>query len=167
MTKITIEKYSEKYFNDIATLVYELQDYFVEIDSFKQRKPFDSITEAQQLVQQILEDVKEMNGVLFVASFDEQVVGFVQGIINDHNGEVMHNLTHKQSKDAWIGFLFVKPEFRSQNIGKSLIDTIKDFFKQNNCDTMRLIVSSDNHKAIEIYENYGFKTTDLKMSLDL
>lgn len=57
--------------------------------------------------------------------------------------------------------LYVKSEFRGNNIGKKLVERIIDDAKSENYSKMRLDTIKDRMgKAVEIYENLGFKEID-------
>jgi ribosomal protein S18 acetylase RimI-like enzyme len=61
--------------------------------------------------------------------------------------------------------LYVDEEFRGQGWGRKLLDEMKNYFAQNNCDSMRLLTLSGNASTIKIYEKYGFKVHEAEMRL--
>lgn len=145
----------------------QLQEYFSEIDSFKECRIFTSTSEAADYMRQAIQDVNDMQGAIYVAEYQNSIVGFIQGIITNHSDEVMHNLSHVKSTDGWIGLLFLDPKYRGKGIGQLLLNKMKSYFQMNNCNTMRLKVASDNKLAIGVYAHYGFKQNDIEMILDL
>ena len=50
-----------------------------------------------------------------------------------------------------------------QKIFQKLMDKIKIYFENKGCDTLRLLVLSDNTHAIEIYKKYGFIKHEVEM----
>ncbi len=165
MNDFKIRIYEDRDFQEVVELMTVLHDYFVGLDDFDELKPFSTKQSAEAYIEHALRDVREMNGALFVADYEGEVVGFVQGVIKRHDDEVMYNLTHHLSVDGWIGLLITKPDFRSKGIGKALINQMKDYFKKNNCTVMRLFVASNNQLATDVYTKYGFKATDQKMGV--
>jgi ribosomal protein S18 acetylase RimI-like enzyme len=109
-----------------------------------------------------------MSGVVFVAINEGgEVVGFVQGIINGHKNDIMHNLSHNQGKDGWIGLLIVDEEYRNKGVGKKLLGQISDFFTKSGCSSVRLKVSNKNGRAIKVYKSLGFSERDFEFAKKL
>ncbi len=163
----SIRQYNTEDYDHVVGLMTSLQSHFANVDSFGEMRTFSSVDEAKAYFDQGLKDVKEMNGATFVALTDNQIVGFVQGITTTHEGEVMHSLGHKKSKEGWIGLLFVDSRYRGQGIGKKLLDEIKADFVSKQCESIRLLVMSDNSDAVAIYKKYGFQPKDIEMVLPL
>lgn len=152
---------------DIDRMQFELQKYFSEIDQTHESLPYKDMDDAHRYMQKMLDDVKNMNGKVFVSEEDGQVVGFIQGVIIEHRkgDDEIYDLSHKPSKDGWIGLLFVKPEFRGSGVGRELLDKMKEYFKSEECTSIRLLVLSDNIHAVNVYEKSGFLRHDLEMVL--
>ena len=155
--------------NDIVEMQFELQEYFSEIDRTHDSLPYKSIEDARQYMQKMIDDANNMDGKIFVAEEKDQIIGFVQGVIIKHEkgDDVFYDLTHKPSKEGWVGLLFVRPEYRGRNIGQNLLNEIKNYFKSKNCTSMKLLVLSDNKHAIAVYEKNGFMRHDLEMTLKI
>lgn len=154
---------------EIDKMQFELQKYFSEIDQTRESQSYKDINDAHRYMQQMLNDVKNMNGKVFVAEEKGQVVGFVQGVIIEHKkgDDEIYDLSHNPSKEGWIGLLFVKPENRGSGIGRELLDKMKNYFKSEKCTSVRLLVLSDNTHAISVYEKSGFLRHDLEMVLKI
>ena len=152
---------------DIDRMQFELQKYFSEIDRTHESLPYKDMDDAHRYMQKMLDDVKNMNGKVFVSEEDGQVVGFIQGVIIEHRkgDDEIYDLSHKPSKDGWIGLLFVKPEFRGSGVGRELLDKMKEHFKSEECTSIRLLVLSDNIRTVNVYEKSGFLRHDLEMVL--
>ncbi len=152
---------------DIDRMQFELQKYFSEIDRTHESLLYKDMDDAHRYMQKMLDDVKNMNGKVFVSEEDGQVVGFIQGVIIVHKkgDDEIYDLSHKPSKDGWIGLLFVKPEFRGSGVGRELLDKMKDYFKSEECTSIRLLVLSDNIRTVNVYEKSGFLRHDLEMVL--
>ena len=152
---------------DIDRMQFELQKYFSEIDRTHESLPYKDMDDAHRYMQKMLDDVKNMNGKVLVSEEDGQVVGFIQGVIIEHRkgDDEIYDLSHKPSKDGWIGLLFVKPEFRSSGVSRELLDKMKEYFKSEECTSIRLLVLSDNIHDVNVYEKSGFLRHDLEMVL--
>lgn len=104
----------------------------------------------------------------FVAKDEHgKVIGFIQGIINDHKDEAMHNLAYLQGKDGWIGLLIVDELYRNQGVGKQLLERISAFFDEAGCSFVRLKVSRNNTHAIEVYKSLGFSERYIELAKNL
>ena len=116
-------------------------------------------------MQQMINDSENMNGAIYVAEESGQVVGFIQGVIIDHQPgqDVVFDAVHAPRKDGWIGLLYVKPEQRGSGIGRALLDEMKRYFQSKNCDTLRLKVLSGNQSAMAFYEKYGLTAREVEM----
>ena len=95
----------------IDRMQFELQKYFSEIDRTHESLPYKDMDDAHRYMQKMLDDVKNMNGKVFVSEKDGQVIGFIQGVIIEHKkgDEDIYDLSHNPSNDGWIGLLYVKP----------------------------------------------------------
>lgn len=153
--------------NDIVEMQFELQEYFSEIDRTHDSLPYKSIEDARQYMQKMIDDANNMDGKIFVAEEKDQIIGFIQGVIIEHEkgADTFYDLTHNPSKEGWVGLLFVKPEYRESGTGQQLLDEMKNYFISKNCTSIRLLVLSDNKHAIAVYEKNGFMRHDLEMIL--
>jgi ribosomal protein S18 acetylase RimI-like enzyme len=117
-------------------------------------KPFDPTIKQEGKIEYYnipeLIDSKNIN-LIIVENEDNKVVACGYGEIKD-SPKFM-----KETKFGYIGFMFVLEEFRSQGIGKLILDEIFKWFKENNIKEITLKVYSENINAIKRYEKYGFK----------
>jgi len=118
----------------IDEMQFELQKYFSEIDKTNESLPYKNIEDAHQYMQQMINDVKSMNGKIFVAEEINQIIGYIQGVIIEHKkGEdKIYDLSHNPSKEGWIGLLYVKTKYRGGGIGQKLLDKMINYFKAKN-----------------------------------
>jgi len=93
-------------------------------------------------------------------------------IVGTHNNEIITSgyakivdaqPYHKNSKYTYMGFMYVKPEFRGQGVIQSLIEKLKTWSKSKNIFEARLEVYNDNVSAIKAYENNGFNRHMIEM----
>lgn len=167
MKNVTIREYVASDFDKIVDLMMMLQSYFKEIDISGEKVEFENRESAEEYVRKALKDDNDMDGKLFVAESESKIVGFIQGVIIEHNKDVMFKLTHRKRKDGWIGLLFVNPDVRGKGVAQLLIGDIREYFKNNDCVSMRLKVDSNNKLAMSVYNKYGFKPGDLEMAIKI
>ena len=73
----------------------------------------------------------------------------------------------KHSNHAYLGFMYVLPEYRGKGINKKIIDVLKNWAASQNINEFRLEVYYDNTPAIKAYEKIGFSKYSLEMRFNL
>jgi len=73
----------------------------------------------------------------------------------------------KHSHYAYLGFMYVVPEYRGKGINKKIMDVLKDWAAAQNITEFRLEVYCDNAPAIKAYEKFGFSKYFLEMRFNL
>lgn len=99
--------------------------------------------------------LKTGDGLLLVATRDEQIVGTVMGGYDGHRG--------------WVYSLAVLPQVRRRGIGTALCRHLEQLLRDRGCLKLNLQVRSDNSEVIAFYETLGFaieQRTSLGKRLD-
>ena len=73
----------------------------------------------------------------------------------------------RHSSHAYLGFMYVLPEYRGQGINKRIIDALKNWAAIQNITELSLEVYYDNVSAIKAYEKIGFSKYILEMRFNL
>ena len=73
----------------------------------------------------------------------------------------------KHENHAYLGFMYVLPEYRGKGINKQIIDSLKKWAASQNISEFRLEVYYDNDPAIKAYEKIGFSRYMLEMRYNL
>lgn len=68
---------------------------------------------------------------------------------------------------AYVGFMFVKPEYRGKGVSNQIIGQLKNWAKSRNLDELRLEVYEDNDSAMKAYEKFGFKKHLVEMRMEI
>lgn len=97
---------------------------------------------------------------VLVAVEDENVVGLLAYIFRMISGKVVVD-----RKVMFIESLAVDEKYRSQGIGRALLDRAKEVYKEKGCDSLELQVNARNRKAWDIYKKYGFREKSVNMEL--
>lgn len=162
---MTIRPFHPKDRAAIDKLAIKLHAYFAQVDNTAESLSFASPRDAHDYMQRMIDDSENMNGAIYVAEENGEVVGFIQGVIIDHQPgqDAVFDAVHAPRKDGWIGLLYVEPEQRGSGIGRTLLDEMKRYFQSKNCDTLRLKVLSGNQRAIAFYEKYGLTAREVEM----
>ena len=77
-----------------------------------------------------------------------------------------HYIQHEHH--AFLGFMFVRPDYRGRGLNKVLIDHLTGWAKAIGLSEIRLTVYSTNEPAIRAYEKAGFAPyiTEMRLNLD-
>ena len=166
---MTIRPFHPKDRAAIDKLAIKLHAYFAQVDDTAESLSFASSRDARDYMQRMIDDSENMDGAIYVAEKNGQVVGFIQGVIIDHQPgqDAVFDAVHAPRKDGWIGLLYVESEQRGSGIGRALLDEMKRYFQSKNCDTLRLKVLSGNQRAIAFYEKYGLTAHEVEMAKKL
>lgn len=68
---------------------------------------------------------------------------------------------------GYLGFMYVKPEFRGQGINKTLLDSLINWGKAKGISDFYLDVYAENASAISAYEKAGFTPSIIEMKLNI
>ena len=156
-----IIEYEEKYLEDVRDLLTELEEYLVSIDEDELDRVHPEYHEKMALVD--LKDVKENDGICYLAIVDNKVVGLIMGTIPPF-GEYDY-LDYKCPKRGIITELIVTSKIRSKGVGKELMRTLEDYFKSKGCEYALVDVFAYNKLGIGFYDKYGYHPrmhTDIK-----
>jgi ribosomal protein S18 acetylase RimI-like enzyme len=162
-----IRDYKKEDFSELCALMNEFNDYIVSVDTEKIVKSFSSQADTESYTNQTIKDADERNGFIYLAEEHGDVIGFIQGIVDNNNKDVLYKLSHTPFSDGWIGELYVKSEYRGRGIGKKLVKEAHEYFRKHGCRFVRLLVLNDNSETVKIYKNLGFKVRDLELTNEL
>lgn len=93
---------------------------------------------------------------IFVATENNKIVGFI-------TGEILKKKAWYNVQLGEINNIFVLKEYRQKGIGKKLIETIINSFKEEGITNIQLYTFSNNTDAIKFYEKIGFKKYNVQM----
>lgn len=115
-----------------------------------------------------IEEAKEIFGrfsaypnySLYAAAIGNKIVGTFELLIMD-------NLAHKGRKSGIVEDVVVSDEYRSQGIGKKMMEYAMEICKKNKC--YKLTLSSNIHRegAHKFYEKLGFKKHGYSFLIEL
>lgn len=110
-------------------------------------------------------DLDEMiqldNARVIVAEHNSKVVG--SGFVHIRKGR--HYL--KNEYHAYLGFMYIDPEYRGQGLNKKIVDELILWAKTKELDVVCLTVFAENKSAIRAYEKAGFHQNLIEMRLNL
>jgi len=104
--------------------------------------------------------VNDPNSICFVAeNSDSKLVGYFAA--SDKS------ISYRKSKYLEVDNMGVMPEYRSQGIGKELMDECKRWAKEKGYQKLFVNSYYKNEKAIKFYKRCGFGEIDVSLELNI
>ena len=104
------------------------------------------------------ENLLNQNYVYYVAEIENQVVGF----ITFHTQKLLHHC----GIVGEIQELYVAQNFRNQQIGKFLVNKVKDYAKTHKLKSIEVTSNKLRTENVYIYEHLGFKLSHNKFTIN-
>ncbi|MCL9807640.1 GNAT family N-acetyltransferase [Flavobacterium amniphilum] len=125
-------------------------------------RPFDNtLKEGEIHYYNLLELIKSEKATVIVADVNNEVVG-------SGYAKILKAKPHqKYSEYAYLGFMYVKPEFRGQGINQKILQHLIAWSKEQNLTEVRLEVYDENVIAKNAYLKAGFKSNLLEMRMEI
>ncbi|MFI5132172.1 MAG: GNAT family N-acetyltransferase [Chitinophagales bacterium] len=145
-----------------ATLSDLEQLYIFEQNIIQAERPFDPTLKRERTnYYDLKEMITAVHVEVVVAESDNRIIGSGYARIEKSKTYLQH------SNHAYLGFMYVLPEFRGKGINKRIIETLQDWAMLQNVPELRLEVYYENINAIKAYEKIGFSKHMLQMRLKL
>ena len=123
-------------------------------------RPFDSQLKSGDIIYYDLEQlIADEKSLVVVAENDENLCacGYVW---------IKSSKTYfKYDEYAYLGFMYVTPEFRGKGIVQLIINYLSDWSKAKGVCELQLDVYDQNEPAIRAYEKLGFRKSTLMMRM--
>ena len=133
-----------------------------EQDLIKAERPFDSTLKPDPIKYYDLKSLLTSPlAEVVVAESDNKIIASGYARIDKSKPFLKH------SQHAYLGFMYVVPEYRGQGINKKIMDVLKDWAVSQNITEFSLEVYYDNISAIKAYEKIGFSRYILEMRYNL
>ncbi len=122
----------------ISKLLYES---FLEYQKDYTSKAFAATAIDSKTVRQRMEE-----GPVWVATINDKVAGTASLVIGND--------------EMYVRGMAVHPKYRGKKIGWALLENIEIFAKENDCTRLILYTTPFLHKAIKLYETFGFRRSN-------
>ena len=104
------------------------------------------------------ENLQNLNYVYYVAEIENQVVGF----ISFHTQKLLHHC----GIVGEIQELYVVQNFRNQQIGRILVNKIKDYAKTHKLKSIEVTSNKTRTEDVYIYESLEFRLSHNKFTIN-
>jgi GNAT superfamily N-acetyltransferase len=74
---------------------------------------------------------------------------------------------YKHKRYAYLGFMFVKDNWRGKGVNKMIIEALKAWALEQGINEMRLEVYNENEQALKAYEKAGFVRYMIEMRMGI
>ena len=98
---------------------------------------------------------------LVVAVSEDKVIGSGYARIENAKPYLKHH------QHAYLGFMYVVPEYRGKGVNKIIIDALAKWSAAKNITELRLDVYQNNTGAVKAYEKAGFSKHMIEMRMGL
>ena len=153
-----ITEYSSQYDDKIKELLEELQEHLIQIDKEEYSKIDDNYKE--EYFHKTLDEIDKYQGKMYLYKENEEIVGFVVGLIN--NDEIV-SYDYKAPKTGRITELIVSSKYRKKGYGSILLSSMEEYLKSIGCQDILLGVFAYNESAINLYEKNSYHTRLVEM----
>ncbi|MDE0581679.1 GNAT family N-acetyltransferase [Planococcus sp. A6] len=113
---------------------------------------------SSEKVESLVQPLLDKGGFYFIAEEKDEILGWV-----------LAGTTKDQFTEKPIGFiyeLYLRQQYRGKGYSKRLMNAAIDHFQEDGYTEVRLSAKAEN-PAVHIYENMGFTTRTVSMSLNL
>ena len=143
--------------NDDLEILFKFEQGVIEAE-----RPFDPTLKNGRIHYYDLSEMINSDEVeLLLAEVDGVVVG--SGYARIEKSKIFH----KHPNHAYLGFMYVRPEYRGKGINSKIIYALQSWSLTKNISELRLDVYYDNVQAIKAYKKIGFLNYLIQMRLGL
>lgn len=160
---INIREYEAKDFDQILPLADRFEDHLIAIDDMGRLKREEGF--AEKYLMFTLQEIEQKGGIFYVACDGEKIIGGVIGVHEENSPQL--TVEQGERKCGRVTELYLEEEYRGQKIGKMLMETIENYFRENNYDDIVIEVLKPNTNAHGFYEAQGYKDRAIEMLKEL
>ena len=104
-----------------------------------------------KLAQQFYEELVNGKRITYVYTCDNEFIGEISLVFDMNDSDYTI-----EKQRIYVSRLLVKPDYRRQGIGRSLVNHVVETAKQMNYKEMSIGVDLDNYPALKLYIEAGF-----------
>lgn len=141
---------------DLETLL-EFEQNIITVE----REYDDSLKEGKISYYDLKELILAKSAEVVVVEYDNKIVGSGFAEIRESKSFYAHDY------HSYLGFMYVDGNYRGQGVNKLILDSLKQWSKDNDITYFSLDVYAENKAAIKAYEKVGFKNSLIEMTMSL
>ena len=128
----------------------------------KTERPFDKTLKPGNITYYNIEKlIQSKKSEVIVAILNNELIGSAYISIKKAKPYLDH------SEYAYLGFMYIVPEFRGKGVNKLIIDELKLWAKSKEIFELRLDVYDGNESALKAYEKAGFSRHLINMRIGI
>lgn len=144
---LTTKLIHEKDINDVYLMMIDLYEHL-------NKNGFALKLNEEKIVKSIIENTVNSKFMKIILAYvDGELAGFINFALAQFNPKF---IKHNEKFIGNITELYVKQDFRGNNIGSTLLKEAEDFFKEKNITVIQVNTMFSNVDAIKFYKNNGF-----------
>lgn len=145
-----------------ATLIDLEQLLAFEQDIIKTERPFDPTVKPDPVnYYDLASMIRSPHIEVVVGEIDNKIIASGYARIDKSQPFLKHEY------HAYLGFMYVVPEYRGQGINRKIMAVLKNWVVSQSISEFRLEVYLDNVSAIKSYEKFGFNKHMIEMRFNL
>lgn len=102
----------------------------------------------ERYAMQIRWSIEDDYAQAYVAENNGEVIGYVYGMVMSLTAEMFID-----ERAGMVGDIYVKPEYRGQGVGKSLMQAMKDWFKLRGVSQYEWYVAVFNERGVRFWQD--------------
>jgi ribosomal protein S18 acetylase RimI-like enzyme len=157
---ISIRPYAANDQLALQQLMAELQNHLSDMDPLKRIRNIEDF-DAAQYIDHLLDKVGNDKGKIFVAEEQDKLIGFIAGAIPNEDPD--DALDHYPAKEGSIIELVISQEYHGQGTGRALMEKMEEYFREKNCEYIRVGCFAQNTNTHAFYEKRGYADRHVEM----
>ncbi|WP_420582364.1 GNAT family N-acetyltransferase [Reichenbachiella sp.] len=138
-------------------ILYEFEQGII-----KAERPFDPTLKADPINYYDLKELVESDRASVVVAEDQGKI-----VASGYANIIEAKDFFKHARYAYLGFMFVMPDYRGKGLISQILDELKSWSKALGINEIRLEVYDDNDPAVRAYEKAGFKKHMVEMRMSI
>ncbi len=155
---VVVREIKENEYSDIFEILFELQT----AHAYKLPNIYKNYSSIEEISKETALD-NFTKSYSYVVEYKGKLAGYAFLM----EGTFKNPSIYVKKKNLILEAFIINTQFRGLKLGRILLETIKIKAKENGYERIDLEVLPDNSTAISLYEALDFKSTMLKMSVDL
>lgn len=157
--EITYREMKDSDRSTIIDLFYDFCELYTDID--KQKISINSRKIAEWCLTDIEEKIKKSDGKVIVALFNKKIVGFIGFFLKNSKEDGL--MYHRRHKYGMVDSLYIDSKYRNNNIGDHLLKLSESYFKEKQCEFVKLQVLGTNPKAYKFYMRNNYIPRNIEL----